>query len=135
MEADPTYAVIQNRTVARLPESSAPLTVLCAAIADRAGILDFAIPKNRGHTRNRLTAVAGNGDGETWWTRQFVALTADFLLTRRPRLDSGKMDVEDTELLALACAPASLGNVRWTLYIQVAEENVGAISEIFQNYD
>ncbi len=64
LEADTNHARIQFGTLTRLPQSYGPVSLLCAAVADRRAILDFAIPK-RGHARSHLAEVDNTGAGET----------------------------------------------------------------------
>jgi FkbM family methyltransferase len=129
LEADPRYADLQSRTVARMGSGSAPVTILCAAIADRTDLLELVIPK-KGHARNHLAIVRGNTAGEESRRKQVVTVTGDFLLRHwhKPRLV--KMDVEGAEVLALRESTALLTEVRPLIYIEVAEENTGEVTNL-----
>ena len=58
LEADPAYADRIFRSSQRLSNAYQPVNVLCAAITNRKGILEFAVAK-KGHARNKLL---GPGD-------------------------------------------------------------------------
>lgn len=56
LEADPKYASLQTSTFNALPNCYARPAILCAAVADRVDVLEFAISK-KGHARSHLVAV------------------------------------------------------------------------------
>jgi FkbM family methyltransferase len=133
VEADPRYAELQNRTISRLPVGYANVTTLCAAVADRDGILELSIPKN-GHARNHLSVVAGNAAAETESTKSVVSVSCDFLLKHWPAPDFVKMDIEGAELLALKGANRLLEVIRPVIYIEVGEQTRLHVTELLRRF-
>jgi FkbM family methyltransferase len=134
LEADPRYADLQSRTLRELSDSAGKVSILCAAVADRAGILDLVIPK-RGHARNHLNVVGGNSAGEADTTKQVVTLTLDWLLGHWRHPDFVKIDVEGAEWLAIEGGKHLWTEVRPTGYIECAPENVDSMTDFFTNLD
>lgn len=134
LEADPFFVEIQHRTSRSLPNSYAPVSPLCAAVADRSGLLKLAIPKN-GLSRNHLSILSGNSASAAEMYKQVVTVTADFLLDHWPSPDFVKVDVEGAEILLLEGAERLLKAVRPTFYIEVNPENQKRATEIFRSYN
>lgn len=134
VEADPKYAELQNRTIAQLPRTYAPVTTLCAAVADQVGVLELCIPKN-GHARNHLSIVAGNDAGNTEARKAVVAVTLDWLLQRWPDPNFVKLDVEGAEVLALLGARNLLHRARPVFYLESSPENQQRVSAILRSYN
>ncbi len=130
VEADPFYVELQNKTVRSLPKGYSRVLPLCAAVADKVGILDLSIPK-RGHARNHLAIVPGNDAGEAEAQKQVVSVTADFLLKYWPKPDFVKVDIEGAEILFLRGATELLETVRPQFYIEVNQSNQCLATEIF----
>lgn len=133
LEADPFFVEIQHRTSRSLPNSYAPVSPLCAAIANRMGLLKLAIPKN-GLSRNHLSILSGNSASMAEMHKQVVTVTADFLLDHWPSPDFVKVDIEGAELLFLQGADLLLKSVRPTFYIEVNPENQSQVTELFRSY-
>lgn len=134
LEADPRYADLQSRTLRELSDSAGKVSILCAAIADRAGILDLVIPK-KGHARNHLNVVGGNSAGDADMTKQVVTLTLDWLLDHWNRPDFIKIDVEGAEALAIEGGKRLFADIRPIGYIECAPENIEFMTEYFTNID
>ena len=133
LEADPYYANQIFSTSRKLSNAYQPINVLCAAIADRTGVLDFGVSK-RGHARNRLIDYAD--DSFQVEARKMVpAVTGDELLKAWRSPDFIKMDVEGAELGALGGCDTLLSKVRPILYIEVSPENQERVSELLRRYD
>lgn len=134
LEADPRYADIQSRTLQQFPKESAKVSILCAAVADRNGILELVIPK-KGHARNHLGVVGGNSPGEAETTKQVVTLTLDWLLDHWSPPDFIKIDVEGAELLAVNGGQRLFSEHRPVGYIECSPENAAALTRFFKDRD
>ena len=131
LEADPFYAELQHKSGRTLPAGYAPFTPLCAAIADKIGILELCIPKN-GHSRNHLSIVEGNRADMTETRKQVVTITGDFLLQHWTKPDFVKVDVEGAEMLFLKGATSLVERIRPTFYIEINESSQEAATQIFK---
>jgi FkbM family methyltransferase len=134
LEADPRYADIQSRTLRNFTENSGKISILCAAVADRSGVLDLVIPK-KGHARNHLGVVAGNSAGEAEMTKQVVTLTLDWLLDFWSAPDFIKVDVEGAEVLVTRGAEKLFSEIRPVCYIECSPENSEAMTRFFKERD
>ena len=133
LEADPYYAHQIFSTSRKLSNAYQPINVLCAAIADRTGVLDFGVSK-RGHARNRLIDYAD--DSFQVEARKMVpALKGDELLETWRAPDFIKMDVEGAELDVLGGCDSLLSTVRPIFYIEVSPENQESVSNLFRRYN
>lgn len=133
LEADPAYADRIFRSSQRLSHAYQPVNVLCAAIADRNGILEFAVAK-QGHARNKLLGLADE-DFEVEARKMVPSIRGDELLQTWRAPDFVKMDVEGAELQALEGSQTILESVRPIFYIEVSPENQKDVSELFRGYD
>ncbi len=130
MKADSFYADLQHRTARILPAGYAPVVSLCAAVSDRMGILELAIPK-KGHSRSHLAMLTGNQADETEAHKQVVSITADFLVQHWAKPDFIKVDIEGAELLFLHGAKQVFEIARPLVYIEVNEENQDLATQAF----
>jgi FkbM family methyltransferase len=129
VEADPTYAAHIAKAATQLPDASAQIQVLCAAIADRAGILQFNISA-KGHARSSLLREAGES------ARQITvpAFALDDLLFHWKAPQFLKIDVERAESLVLKGAEKMLSDIRPKIYIEVSDDNAEFVGSIFAKY-
>lgn len=134
LEADPYYADQIHRTRSGLASSYGKITPLCAAVADRVGLLDLCVPV-RGHSRNHLAEVSGNSPGETAAVKQVCAVTGDFLVHSWPKPDLVKIDIEGAEHLFFRNALELVKTIRPIFYIEVSEENTAEITTILLDND
>ena len=133
LEADPYYANQIFSSSEKLSDAYQPINVLCAAIADRTGVLDFGVAR-RGHARNRLIDYAD--DSFQVEARKMVpALKGDELLEAWRAPDFIKMDVEGAELDVLGGCDTLLAKIRPVFYIEVSPENQQSVSKLFRRYD
>lgn len=134
LEADPRYADIQSKTLRNFTANSGKVSILCAAVADRPGVLDLVIPK-KGHARNHLGVVAGNSAGEAEMTKQVVTLTLDWLLDFWHAPQFVKIDVEGAEVLATQGADRLFTEIRPLCYIECSPENSETMTRFFKDRD
>lgn len=134
LEADPRYADLQGRSARKLLSSSAPVSVLSAAIADTIGLLELVIPKN-GHTQNHLSVVDWNEADDFECSKQVVTITLDFLLNYWRHPDFVKIDVEGAEVLAIQGGQILFAEVRPIAYIECSRANRGILTQFFIEKD
>ena len=131
LEADPRYAAMQSRTYDGLNSNYSKSNVLCAAVADKLGILEFAVAK-KGHTRSHLADVERGSQVEAEAYRQVMTVTLDYLLNYWKAPDLIKIDVEGAEHLALSGAKNILNEIRPIIYIEVSHPNIIQIDRMFE---
>jgi len=131
LEADSRYADIQSRSQEQLNQKAGQVIILCAAAADRAGILQLNRPK-KGHSRNHLEIVQGNDAGATESQKQVVTLTLDWLLEYWEKPDFVKIDVEGAELLTIQGSIHLFEQIRPMAYIECAPENTHEMTRFFK---
>lgn len=134
LEADPRYADIQSKTLRNFTLDSGKVSILCAAVANRPGVLDLVVPK-KGHARNHLGVVAGNSAGEAEMTKQVVTLTLDWLLDFWHAPQFIKIDVEGAEVLATQGAERLFTEIRPLCYIECSSENSETMTRFFKDRD
>jgi FkbM family methyltransferase len=133
LEADPNYADLISRTSQRLSAAYQPINVLCAAIANKNGVLNFGV-SSQGHARNKLLDYAD--ETFEFETRKMVAaIRGDDLLQYWRAPDVVKMDVEGAEFDALSGCEKLLGKIRPVFYIEVSPQNQDRVSELFRQHD
>jgi FkbM family methyltransferase len=133
LEADPYYADQIFRTSEKLSEEYQPINVLCAAISNRTGVVEFGVSR-QGHARNKLIDYAD--DAFEMESRKSVpAIQGDELLQAWRAPDFIKMDVEGAELDVLGGCNTLLASIRPIFYIEVAPENQDCVSDLFRRYE
>lgn len=131
LEADPKYADMIFRTSQALGPKYQPISVLCAAISDCNGLLQFGISA-KGHARNHI--VSGDGS-DLEAVKSVAAVCGDDLLQCWRAPSFIKMDVEGAEMRALQGCDKILTTVRPSFYIEVSEQNADAAADLFRSYD
>lgn len=132
LEANPRYADIQTRTLKTFTRDAGRVTVLCAAVADKMGLLELVVPKN-GHARSHLSVVDGDSAGDIESLQQVVSLTLDFLLDHWPPPDFVKIDIEGAESLAVNGANKLFTDIRPVAYIECAACNSAHLTRFFRD--
>jgi FkbM family methyltransferase len=131
LEADPEYADIQSQTLRTFTKHSGQVSILCAAVADKSGVLDLVIPR-QGHSRNHLAVVSGNSADTAEMTKQVLTLTLDWLLNHWSPPRFIKIDVEGAELLAVNGGNKLFDEIRPTGYIECSAENRESMTAFFK---
>jgi len=128
VEADDWLAALVRRSAAAAGPAYAPVDVLAAAVADRAGIADLWIAE-RGRAGNHLRNVPGSTQtGGRRETRKVVTVTLDGLLDWFPAPGLLKIDVEGAEALCLQGAERLLREIRPAVVCEVTGENTEAVA-------
>jgi FkbM family methyltransferase len=134
IEADDWLAALVRRSAQTAGPAYAPVEVLAAAVADRAGVLDLHIA-TRGRAGNHLGAVAGSTQtGGIREVRKVATVTLDGLLAAFPAPRLLKIDVEGAEALCLRGAGRLFAEVRPVLVCEVAAENAEEVGEILRRH-
>lgn len=107
--------------------------MLCAAIAESRGILEFGVAE-KGHARSRLLGLSDDRGFGLAAVKQVVSVSGDDLLEHWKAPDFVKMDVEGAELLALRGSRSLLGEVRPVFYLEVSAANRQAVSDLLRDY-
>lgn len=131
VEADPWLASLLNRSALQ-PGRRARVEVLCAAAADRSGLMQFEV-SGRTRSGSHLSVVPGAGAdlvGGTTETLTVAGLPLDWLLAHRPAPQVLKLDVEGAELLVLQGARQLLRDHRPILLLEAHEHAAAAITEL-----
>ena len=134
LEANPKYAELQNRSVQRLAPGCAPVTVLCAAMANAISLAELNVSR-RGEAKNFLSSSAIQYPPDEIISKlQVVSLTGDFLLQHWGRPDFVKIDIEGAELMALKGSNTLLREIRPIFYIEVIPANQAEATSLFLEY-
>lgn len=129
VEPDPWLFGLLQRSRSANRGKLGEVELLCAAVADRAGIARFHIAA-RGRASN---ALAGFGNSQMGGVREELLVpivTLDQLLEATFVPELVKIDVEGAELLALQGARRLLAEVRPRLLLEVAEANAEAVTAL-----
>lgn len=133
IEADFDVIALLNATARQSSENEAKMTVLPVAIADRQGVLSFAIAR-RARAANAIEGFGSTQAGGVSEVRTLPCMTLDSLLSDFPAPDVLKIDVEGAEILVLKGAKQVLTQARPRVYCEVSantREQVCALLEGF----
>jgi FkbM family methyltransferase len=130
VEPDPwLFGLLQRSRAANRGGMLAPVELVCAAVADRAGVARLQIA-TRGRAANALVGFGSSQMGGVREELLVPTVTLDELLEATFAPDLVKVDVEGAELLVLRGAGRLLAEVRPALLLEVAESNAGAVGEL-----
>jgi FkbM family methyltransferase len=131
VEADAWLACLLRRSAAALPFGHARVDVVCAAAADRPGLLGFVIAA-RGRGSNALEGYGESQMGGIREAQTAAALPLEILLEHFGRSPEVlKIDVEGAEVLVLRGAAGVLsGPRRPVLVIEVAARNAEEVTAL-----
>jgi FkbM family methyltransferase len=128
VEADPWVAQLLGRSARSAPASHAPISVVAAAVSNRAGRVDLAI-SSRSRAANHLSDVQGSPlAGAHQKILSVPSLSLDDLLLTHPAPQVLKIDIEGAEDLALQGAKRVL-DLGPIVLCEVHDQNVAAVSE------
>jgi FkbM family methyltransferase len=125
-----TYCVDLLRRTARMqPPSSAPVTVLPAAVAGEWGLAVLEVAR-RSRSANRLEGGIGTQTGGVRERQTVVTLPADALLDRFRPPSFVKVDIEGLETAFLRGAARLLREVRPKLLVEVAGAHAAEVADV-----
>ncbi|WP_152207616.1 FkbM family methyltransferase [Marinobacter changyiensis] len=134
IEADFDVIALLHATARRSSESEAKMTVLPVEIADRQGVLSFAIAR-RARAANAIeefgSTQTGGGVSEV---RTLPCMTLDSLLSHLPAPDVLKIDVKGAEILVLNGAKQILEQARPKVYCEVLAKTREQVCELFEGF-
>jgi FkbM family methyltransferase len=131
LDADPFLTSLILRTVSRLPQQDAAVTVVTAAVSDNLGTAELVIPvrsRASSHLRESPGCTQTGGRRHSFKT---LCVTLDFLLETTFRPSFVKMDIEGMELVALKKSPRLLSEARPTFHLEVWDEIADQLTELF----
>ena len=132
IEADPWLADLMRRSAGEPAPGAAPVQVLCCAAAATQALEEFATPA-RARSGSHLASSPGASEalvGPTIATNPVLTVSLDWLVERRRRPDTVKIDVEGSELAVLRGAQKLLREHRPRLLIEVYEASADAITAL-----
>ena len=128
-EPDVWLAQLLRRTNEIRPSSSAPMTIVPAAVAKDIAIRDFAMAA-RARSSNALAEYGGSQMGGVTKRHSVPAFNLDWLLTQLPAPNLIKIDVEGAELEVLRGQSLMLEKVRPVILCEVGSANADAITAL-----
>lgn len=134
VDADAAHVDLLRRTSRRAEgRSVSPVVPLYAAVAAAVGISEFNIV-SRGKAKNFLADVAASTQvGDIVESQRVVTVTLDWLAEHFRAPDVLKIDIEGAELKALEGAASLLNTTRPSIYIEVQETNISAVTTLLQS--
>jgi FkbM family methyltransferase len=135
IEPDFWLAHLLTRSVqglSRRQATTAPVSVLCAAVAEHTAVSQFQIAQ-RGRAANHLADVPGSSQvGGNRYSQQTVTVSLDFLLEHFPPPSVLKIDAEGAEVKILQGAARLLRTVRPVIWCEVSPENSEAVADLLR---
>jgi FkbM family methyltransferase len=114
--------------------TAAPVTVVCAAVAEHTGISEFQIAK-RGRAANHLAEIDGSSQvGGSRYSQQTITVSLDFLLEHFPPPSVLKIDAEAAEVKILQGSAELLRTARPIIWCEVAPENSAAVAKLLHEH-
>ena len=134
VEPDPVLASLIQRSAQLAENSDRHIDVLCAAVADRSHIAEFAVAA-RGRSSNALVASAGRTQtGGVRYRQTVPVVTLDLMAETLPAPNCVKIDVEGAEALVLAGGQQVLAEQRPRLYVEVGPAQTTSVTEILNSH-
>jgi FkbM family methyltransferase len=135
VEPDRFLTELLHRTSAELPASSAAVTVLGCAAADRLGAAALNIAM-RGRSTNFLERVQGRSDaGGVRRSETVLTLTLDWMSSEFPPPTVLKIDVEGAEALVLRGASKLLSSARPVVLCEVSDDTRAEVLQCLRRLD
>ena len=128
-EPDAWLVQLLRRSAATQPASSAPISVIPAAVGSAIALRSFAVAR-RGRASNAFTEYGSTQMGGVAQRQLVAAFNMDWLLTQLPAPDVIKIDVEGAELEALSGQTRMLEQVRPVIICEVSSTNRKALTQL-----
>jgi FkbM family methyltransferase len=133
IEADLDVVALLHATARRSSENEARMTVLPVAVADRQGVLSFAIAR-RARAANAIEGYGSTQTGGVREVRTLPCMTLDSLLSHFPAPNVLKIDVEGAEILVLNGATQILEQARPRVYCEVSTNTREQVCELLEGF-
>jgi FkbM family methyltransferase len=138
IEPDLWLAHLLQRSARRLSRGDrrtvAPVTVVCAAVADQSGMSEFHIAE-RGRAANHLDGVQGSSQvGGSRYSQKTITVSLDFLLNHFPPPSVLKIDAEAAEVKILRGSATLLRTARPIIWCEVSPENSEAVAQLLHEH-
>jgi FkbM family methyltransferase len=115
--------------------TSAPVSVICAAVAETTAVSSFLIAE-RGRAANHLLGTAGSTQaGGDRYSQATITVSLDFLLDFFPRPSILKIDTESAEVNVLRGAPKLLRAARPIIWAEVDPKNSEIVADLLHQAD
>jgi FkbM family methyltransferase len=135
IEPDFWLAHLLTRSVqglSRHQTTIAPVSVLCAAVAEHTAVREFQIAQ-RGRAANHLAEIPGSSQvGGNRYSQPTVTVSLDWLLEHFPAPSVLKIDAEGAEVKILQGAVQLLRTVRPLIWCEVSPENSEAVADLLR---
>lgn len=138
IEPDFWLAHLLMRSARRLSHgrysATAPVAVVCAAVAERTSIHEFQIAE-RGRAANHLAEIGGSSQvGGSRYSQKAITVSLDFLLEHFPPPSVLKIDAEATEVKILQGSAELLRTARPIIWCEVSPENSEAVTKVLRGH-
>jgi FkbM family methyltransferase len=113
----------------------APVTVVCAAVAEQTGMSEFHIAE-RGRAASHLEGIQGSSQvGGNRYSQRTITVSLDFLLKHLPPPSVLKIDAEAAEVKILQGSAQLLRTARPIIWCEVFPENSADITKLLHQHD
>jgi len=130
-EADPTMAALIHRTERRPDPASAPVDLMCVAVASCRGVERLCVTPDAGQQHLE------SGASKVEWTCTFPVptVTLDEMLDHFPHPDLLKSDIEGAEVAMFKGAQRLLSQVRPTILVEVKIPNIREVARLLHEHN
>src|SRR5262249_30239194 len=128
-EPDTWLVQILRKSASAQPESSAPVTIVPAAVASSISLRQFTIA-SRSRASNALSSYGRTQMGKVYEKQTVVALNLDWLAQKLPRPVVVKCDVEGAEIEVFSGQSRILTDIRPVIIVEVGAEAVERMTGI-----
>jgi FkbM family methyltransferase len=130
-EPDTWLVEVLRRSSRIQPETSAPTTIVPAAVASAVALRTFAIA-SRARASNAIVGYGHSQMGSVAEEQTIISLSLDWLATRLPRPNVIKCDVEGAELEVFSDQPVLLKEIRPVIICEVCEKTRKPLSHLLK---
>lgn len=128
-EPDPWLVQILRKSASAQPETSAPVTIVPAAVASSLSLRQFTIA-SRSRARNSLSDYGHSQMGEVDQMQTVVTLSLDWLAEKLPPPTVVKCDVEGAEVEVFSGQSKILSEIRPVIICEVGEQTAEQMTDI-----
>jgi FkbM family methyltransferase len=128
-EPDTWLVQLLRKSASAQPESSAPVTIVPAAVASSLSLREFTIA-SRSRASNALSDYGHTQMGKIYEKQTVVALSLDWLAERLPMPTLVKCDVEGAEIEVFSGQSRILRDIRPVIIVEVGAEAAERMTDI-----